>query len=66
MADVLVKGAVYTVETVVGADIVLGDGGRVLLADLAPGHSTTATLARLAPPDGGAARESGAGSGGPR
>ena len=47
--DVLVKGADYTVETVVGADLVLGEGGRVLLADLAPGHSTTATIARLGP-----------------
>jgi len=45
--DVLVKGADYTVATVVGADIVQSYGGRVLLADLAPGHSTTATIARL-------------------
>jgi D-beta-D-heptose 7-phosphate kinase/D-beta-D-heptose 1-phosphate adenosyltransferase len=45
--DVLVKGADYTVETVVGADFVQGYGGKVLLAELAPGHSTSATLARL-------------------
>jgi D-beta-D-heptose 7-phosphate kinase/D-beta-D-heptose 1-phosphate adenosyltransferase len=44
--DVLVKGADYSVETVVGADIVQGYGGRVLLARLEDGHSTTATLAR--------------------
>ncbi len=50
--DVLVKGADYTVETVVGADLVLADGGRVLLADLAAGHSTTATIARLKPGGG--------------
>ena len=45
--DVLVKGADYTVATVVGADIVQAYGGRVVLAELKPGHSTTATIARL-------------------
>jgi D-beta-D-heptose 7-phosphate kinase/D-beta-D-heptose 1-phosphate adenosyltransferase len=50
--DVLVKGADYTVDTVVGADVVMAAGGRVLLADLSPGHSTTATIARLAPATG--------------
>ncbi|MFI4986432.1 MAG: bifunctional heptose 7-phosphate kinase/heptose 1-phosphate adenyltransferase, partial [Alphaproteobacteria bacterium] len=44
--DVLVKGADYTLETVVGAEFVQGYGGKVLLAELAPGHSTTATLKR--------------------
>lgn len=44
--DVLVKGADYTLKTVVGAEFVRGQGGRVVLARLAPGHSTTATLAR--------------------
>jgi D-beta-D-heptose 7-phosphate kinase / D-beta-D-heptose 1-phosphate adenosyltransferase len=46
--DVLVKGADYRVDQVVGADIVQSYGGKVLLADLLPGHSTTATIARLA------------------
>lgn len=46
--DVLVKGADYTVETVVGSDIVLSYGGKVLLAVLEDGHSTTATVARIA------------------
>jgi len=45
--DVLIKGADYRLEQVVGADLVHGWGGRVLLAELAPGHSTTATLAGL-------------------
>ena len=45
--DVLVKGADYTVEEVVGADIVQGYGGRVLLAALEDGHSTTATIQRM-------------------
>jgi D-beta-D-heptose 7-phosphate kinase/D-beta-D-heptose 1-phosphate adenosyltransferase len=45
--DVLVKGADYTIDAVVGADQVLGWGGKVVLADLAAGYSTTATIARM-------------------
>ena len=45
--DVLVKGADYTVDRVVGADLVQSYGGRVVLADLAAGHSTTNTIARM-------------------
>lgn len=45
--DVLVKGADYTLDTVVGADLVKSYGGRVVLAQLLPGHSTTATVAKL-------------------
>ncbi|MCE2761284.1 MAG: D-glycero-beta-D-manno-heptose 1-phosphate adenylyltransferase [Acetobacteraceae bacterium] len=45
--EVLVKGADYTVETVVGAEIVQGYGGQVRLAELLPGNSTTATVARM-------------------
>lgn len=45
--DVLVKGADYTVEQVVGGDIVLDYGGQVKLAELLPGNSTTATVARI-------------------
>jgi D-beta-D-heptose 7-phosphate kinase/D-beta-D-heptose 1-phosphate adenosyltransferase len=46
--DVLVKGADYALEDVVGADVVRANGGRVLLADLMPGHSTTRLVARIA------------------
>ncbi len=45
---ILVKGADYTIDTVVGADLVQGWGGKIVLADLMPGHSTTATIARMA------------------
>jgi len=45
--DVLVKGADYTVETVVGGDLVAEWGGVVRLAQLLPGQSTTATVARI-------------------
>ncbi len=45
--EVLVKGADYSVEQVVGADLVQGWGGRVVLATLVPGQSTTRTIERL-------------------
>ncbi len=45
--DVLVKGADYTIENVVGADFVQSYGGRIVLADIVPGFSTTASIARL-------------------
>ncbi len=44
--DLLVKGADYRIEDVVGADVVEARGGKVLLVDLALGHSTTRLLAR--------------------
>ncbi len=46
--DVLIKGADYRIDEVVGADFVRGHGGRVVLAALEPGFSTSATLAKLA------------------
>lgn len=53
LPDLLVKGGDYVRETVVGADIVERHGGRVMIVPLLPGHSTTATLARLRQPAGG-------------
>lgn len=44
--DVLVKGADYREDQVVGAEFVKARGGRVVLADLAPGHSTTSMVER--------------------
>ncbi|HLG89788.1 MAG TPA: D-glycero-beta-D-manno-heptose-7-phosphate kinase [Alphaproteobacteria bacterium] len=49
--DVLIKGADYAVEQIVGADFVLSYGGKVVRAELAPGHSTTATVAKIAADD---------------
>ncbi len=46
--DVLVKGADYTLDNVVGADIVLARGGKVVLAELVPSQSTTNTIQRIA------------------
>lgn len=45
--DVLVKGGDYTIEEVVGAEFVQSYGAKVLLAEIAPGHGTTQTIARM-------------------
>ena len=48
--DVLVKGADYRIDQVVGADMVQGWGGSVLLVELQAGHSTTGTIRRMTDP----------------
>ncbi len=45
--EVLAKGADYTLDQVVGAELVQSWGGEVVLIELEPGHSTTATIARM-------------------
>jgi D-beta-D-heptose 7-phosphate kinase/D-beta-D-heptose 1-phosphate adenosyltransferase len=45
--DVLVKGSDYTIEQVVGGDLVQGWGGKVVLVTLREGHSTTGTIRRM-------------------
>ncbi len=45
--DCLVKGSDYAMGTVVGADIVRGYGGSVLIAENEPGYSTSSTIRRL-------------------
>lgn len=50
--DVLVKGADYTVESVVGADFVQSYGGKVMLAELIPEQSTTRLVWRMRQGDG--------------
>lgn len=44
--DVLVKGADYSEDQVIGADFVRATGGKIVLVPLAEGHSTTAAIAR--------------------
>jgi rfaE bifunctional protein nucleotidyltransferase chain/domain len=39
--DMLVKGADYTIDQIVGSDIVLQNGGKVQTLDYLPGYSTT-------------------------
>ena len=46
--DVLVKGADYAIKDVVGGAFVQSYGGKVVLAELVPGQSTTATISRMA------------------
>lgn len=45
--DVLVKGSDYTVDRVVGGELVQSYGGAVLIAENEPGFSTTQTIQRL-------------------
>ncbi|NHN85702.1 bifunctional D-glycero-beta-D-manno-heptose-7-phosphate kinase/D-glycero-beta-D-manno-heptose 1-phosphate adenylyltransferase HldE [Acetobacter musti] len=47
MPDILIKGSDYRPEDVVGAAEVIAAGGRLVLADLRDGHSTTATIGRI-------------------
>jgi len=47
--NVLVKGADYARQEVVGHDLVEAAGGQVILVDLVPGHSTTAIVKRAQP-----------------
>jgi D-beta-D-heptose 7-phosphate kinase/D-beta-D-heptose 1-phosphate adenosyltransferase len=48
---VLVKGADYKPEDVVGRGIVEALGGEVVLIDLVPGHSTSAMVERSRAPN---------------
>jgi D-beta-D-heptose 7-phosphate kinase/D-beta-D-heptose 1-phosphate adenosyltransferase len=45
--DVLVKGADYTVDKIVGADIVQAGGGRVVRVPIVSGFSTSSIVERL-------------------
>jgi D-beta-D-heptose 7-phosphate kinase/D-beta-D-heptose 1-phosphate adenosyltransferase len=45
--DILVKGSDYTVDQVVGADLVKSWGGKIVLVTLRDGHSTTGTINRM-------------------
>ena len=45
--DILVKGADYTVEGVVGHELVASYGGEVRLAQIIDGYSTTAAIRKL-------------------
>lgn len=45
LPDLLVKGADYEMDEIVGAKTVIQSGGRVMRVNLAPGHSTTRLIA---------------------
>jgi D-beta-D-heptose 7-phosphate kinase/D-beta-D-heptose 1-phosphate adenosyltransferase len=50
--DVLVKGADWAEDAIVGRDIVEARGGRVVRVALEPGHSTSAIIAKIRGPRG--------------
>jgi D-beta-D-heptose 7-phosphate kinase/D-beta-D-heptose 1-phosphate adenosyltransferase len=45
--DVLVKGADWAEDAIVGRDIVEGRGGRVVRVPVEPGHSTTSLVEKI-------------------
>ena len=45
--DVLVKGADWAADAIVGRDIVEARGGRVVRIEIEPGHSTTAIVEKI-------------------
>jgi len=47
LPDVIIKGADYAPDQVVGAAEVIANGGRLVLVPLEVGHSTTNTIARI-------------------
>ena len=46
--DILVKGGQYKLEEVVGYDVVMSYGGKILRAEMEEGFSTTNTIAKMA------------------
>jgi len=47
MPDVLVKGGDYSVEDIVGAEEVRGNGGKVVVIPFLDGHSSTGLIDRI-------------------
>ena len=45
--DILVKGADWPADQIVGRDTVEARGGRVVLMDVEPGHSTTGIVEKI-------------------
>lgn len=47
MPDVLAKGGDYTIETIVGANEVMNNGGKVAIIPFVEGYSTTSLIAQI-------------------
>ena len=45
--DILVKGSDYSIDQIVGADVVLNNGGRVETMDFVPGYSTSKIIKKI-------------------
>jgi D-beta-D-heptose 7-phosphate kinase/D-beta-D-heptose 1-phosphate adenosyltransferase len=48
--DILVKGADWAADAIVGRDVVEARGGEVVRVDIAPGYSTTRIIERIRHP----------------
>lgn len=47
LPDVLVKGGDYTIETIIGANEIIENGGEVIIAPVLEGFSTTSIIERM-------------------
>ncbi len=47
LPDVLVKGGDYSIDRIVGSDVVIGRGGRVEIIPFVSGYSTTSLINRI-------------------
>ncbi len=45
--DVLVKGGDYTIDTIVGADFVIANGGKVEIVPFVEGYSTSSVISKI-------------------
>jgi rfaE bifunctional protein nucleotidyltransferase chain/domain len=45
--DILVKGSDYRIDQIVGADVVLNNGGKVETMDFVPGYSTSNIIEKI-------------------
>ena len=45
--DVLIKGGDYTIETMVGAEVVIENGGSIEIVDIEEGFSTTGIIQKI-------------------
>ncbi|MDA3952176.1 MAG: D-glycero-beta-D-manno-heptose 1-phosphate adenylyltransferase [Bacteroidales bacterium] len=45
--DVLIKGSDYSIKDIVGSDIVIAKGGKVITIDFVEGYSTTSIIEKL-------------------
>ncbi len=50
LPDILVKGADWALDAIVGRDVVEAAGGQVIRVELTPGRSTSAVLERMKRP----------------
>lgn len=45
--DILVKGSDYSIDQIIGADVVLNNGGKVETMDFVPGYSTSKIIEKI-------------------